>query len=125
MNETEKACFEFCSKSEERVPDEMAGFGQGLGWHTGSRQKSVFLSSKHGIGAQLTGRADAMATGEVAPQVQQSLFGAFLSKQSLPQVSQQESNLLRKSPDFQDLNVDESESDLIDGSRQSSEDMFE
>ena len=37
MTETEKVCFEFCSKSEERVPDEMAGFRQDLRWHTTSR----------------------------------------------------------------------------------------
>jgi hypothetical protein len=67
MTETEKACFEFCSKSEERLPDEMAGFGQDLGWHTSSRQKSVFLSSRHGIGAQVVGHGDSMVTGEVAP----------------------------------------------------------
>ena len=68
------------------------------------------------------------STGEVAPQVQQSLFGAFISKQSVPQNQNQESNLLKKSPDFQDLNVDESESEnerLIDGSRQSSDDLFD
>ena len=52
MTETEKVCFEFCSKSEERVPDEMAGFRQDLGWHTTSRQKSEFLSHKHGIGSR-------------------------------------------------------------------------
>lgn len=37
MTETEKACFEFCSKSEERVPDEIPGFRQDLDWHTGTQ----------------------------------------------------------------------------------------
>jgi hypothetical protein len=60
--------------------------------------------------------------------VQQSLFGAFVTTQSIPPIAHPETNLLQKSPDYQDLNADESESeseDLIDGSRRSSEENFE
>ena len=121
MTESEKARFEFCSKSADRAPNELAGFRQDLGWHTTStRQKSVFISSKHGIYGQL---ATAMSSGEAAPELSSSLFGAFLAVQSPPNGDRlAQADQSTKRPDFPELRVDDSESDLIDGSGQASED---